>query len=92
MLERVRHYHPHTYRQLMRLDADFAAGGPLHAHVRATFGLSAVEFDRIAANVKSAAAILRASCRAGRLRFDADPEAFLRDGKAAERKVDCNHP
>jgi hypothetical protein len=92
MLERVRHYHPNTYRQLMRLDADFAASGPLHVHVRSTFGLSAVEFDRIAANVKSAAAILRASCRAGRLRFDAYPEAYLRDGKAAEQKVDCNHP
>jgi hypothetical protein len=39
----------------MRLDADFAAAGPLHAHVRTSFGLSAAEFDRIAANVKSSA-------------------------------------
>ena len=92
MLERIRHYHPHTYRQLMALDADFAARGPLHAHVRTTFGLSAGEFDRVAANVKNAAAILRETCLAGRLRFDLDPEAFLRDGKAAEQKVDCNNP
>jgi len=34
MLERIRRHYPHTYRQLMRLDADF---------------------DRVAANVKSAA-------------------------------------
>jgi len=92
MLERIRHYQPHTYRQLMALDADFAARGPLHAHVRTTFGLSAGEFDRVAANVKSAAAILRESCSAGRLRFDADPEAFMRDGKAVAQKVDCNNP
>ena len=92
MLERIRHYHPHTYRQLMRLDADFAADGPLRAHVRSTFGLSLAEFDRIAANVKSGAAILRESCRAGRLRFDADPEAYLRDGQAGASTVDCDNP
>lgn len=92
MLERIRHYHPHTYRQLMALAADFAASGPLHAHVRASFGLSAGEFDRVAANVKGAATILRNSCRAGRLRFDLDPEAFFRDGRAAEAQVDCGTP
>jgi len=92
MLERIRHYHPHTYRQLMRLDADFAARGPLHAHVRTTFGLSACEFDRVAANVKSAAAVLRGSCHAGRLRFDADPENFLREGRVDAVKLDCERP
>jgi hypothetical protein len=92
MLERIRHYHSHTYRQLMRLDADFAASGPLHAHVRSTFGLSAAEFERVAANVKSAATILRESCHAGRLRFDADPEAFLRDGRVDALKLDCDRP
>jgi hypothetical protein len=92
MLERIRHYHPHTYRQLMAMDADFAAAGPLHTHVRSTFGLSAAEFERIAANVKTAAAILRASCRAGHLRFDADPEAFLREGRVDAARLDCDRP
>ena len=92
MFERIRHYHPHTYRQLMRLDADFAAAGPLHAHVRTSFGLSAAEFDRIAANVKSSAKTLRESCLAGRLRFDADPEAFLRDGRVTVSALDCDYP
>lgn len=92
MLERIRHYHPHTYRQLMALNADFAARGPLHTHVRTTFGLNAAEFDRVAANVKGAAEILHASCQAGRLRFDVDPEAFLRDGTTVEQKVDCQNP
>jgi len=91
MLERIRHYHPHTYRQLMRLDADFAAAGPLHAHVRTSFGLSAAEFDRIAAHIESAAAILRGSCRAGRLRFDADPEATLRDSRVQAATLDCDN-
>jgi hypothetical protein len=92
MLERIRHYPAHTYRQLMALAADFAALGPLHAQVRSSFGLSEREFERVASNVKSAAAVLRDSCRAGRLRFDLDPEAFFRDGRAAEAAVDCGAP
>ena len=60
--------------------------------MRTTFGLSAGEFDRVAANVKSAAAILRGSCHAGRLRFDADPEAFLREGRVDAVKLDCDRP
>ena len=70
----------------------FAAAGPLHAHVRTSFGLSAAEFDRIAANVKSSAKTLRESCLAGRLRFDADPEAFLRDGRVTVSALDCDYP
>lgn len=92
MLARLRHHHPHTYAQLMQLDADFAVRGPLHAHVRSSFGLSAGEFDRIAAHVRSAAAILRSSCQAGRLRFDLDTAAFLRDGKTTAQAVDCDNP
>ncbi len=92
MLERIRHYPPHTYAQLMRLDADFAAQGPLHGHVRGSFGLSAGEFDRVVANVRSAAATLRKTCRAGQLRFDLDTAAFLRDGKTDAQRVDCDNP
>ena len=92
MLERIRHYPPHTYAQLMRLDADFAAQGPLHGHVRSSFGLSAGEFDRVVANVRSAAATLRKTCRAGQLRFDLDTAAFLRDGKTDAQRVDCDNP
>jgi len=92
MLENLRHYRATTYRQLMRLDADFAAGGELHDYVRTTFGLSEKEFAAIEANVRSAADILRASCKAGRLRFDVEPEEFLLAGKVAERRVDCEKP
>jgi len=42
--------------------------------------------------VRGATAILQASCRAGRLRFDLDPEALLRDGRVAEQRVDCDNP
>jgi hypothetical protein len=92
MLERIRHYPAETYRRLIALDKDFAARGPLHEHVRSTFGLSAAEFAQVAANTRSAASILRESCRAGRLRFDLEPEALLRDGKVAEARVDCDNP
>jgi hypothetical protein len=92
MLEALRHYNAATYAKLMALDQDFAANGPLWSYTRDSFGLSDVEFRRIAGNVRDAAAILRAACRAGRLRFDLEPEAFLRDGTVAERAVDCGKP
>jgi hypothetical protein len=92
MLERIRHYPADTYRRLVALDRDFGTRGALHEHVRTTFGLSEAEFAQVAANVRGATAILQASCRAGRLRFDLDPEALLRDGRVAEQRVDCDNP
>jgi len=46
----------------------------------------------VVANTREAAAVLRASCRAGRLRFDLDPEAYLLDGATRERRLDCDSP
>jgi hypothetical protein len=92
MLEHLRHYRANTYRQLLRLDADLAAGGPLHEYLRTTFGLSGGEFASIVTNVHSAAGILRADCKAGRLRFDVEPEEFLLRGAVSERRVDCENP
>ena len=92
MLERIRHYPASTYRRLMALDKDFAARGPLHEHVRSSFGLSDAELAQAVSNTRSASAILRESCRAGRLRFDLEPEQLLRDGKVVEAKVDCDNP
>jgi hypothetical protein len=42
--------------------------------------------------VHEASAILRSSCKAGKLRFDLDPDAFLATGKAVAQKVDCDNP
>ena len=92
MLEKLRHYRAGAYRQLLRLDADFTAGGPLHQYVRTTFGLSEREFAAVVANVRSATAILAASCKAGRLRFDVEPGEFLQRGTVTEQKVDCDRP
>ncbi|MGB3430014.1 MAG: hypothetical protein WBA53_17760, partial [Burkholderiaceae bacterium] len=89
MLENLRHYSAATYQRLQALDRDFAERGPLWSHARATFGLSDAEFRQIVSNTREAAAILRANCAAGRLRFDLDPEALLRDGNVTERTLDC---
>jgi hypothetical protein len=90
MLANLRHFRAETYRRLMRLDADFRARGPLHEYARTTFGLSAAEFAQVEANVASAAVTLRASCTAGRLRFDVEPAELLRQGAVAEQKVACD--
>ena len=92
MLERVRHMAPASYRQLIALDRDFAARGPLYEYTRTSFGLSGPELAQIVSNTAKAARILRESCRAGRLRFDLDPEAYLRDGRVAEARLDCDAP
>jgi hypothetical protein len=92
MLEALRHYHPHTYRQLLAMARDFAARGALHEHVRTSYGLSAAEFARIGDNVSKATAVLKSACHAGRLRFDLDPEAVVRGRPPAEPKVDCDNP
>lgn len=90
MLERLRHYREDAYHQLLRLETDLRSVGPLHAYLRTTFGLSEREFDRVVANVLSAASILRESCRAGRLRFDVEPEEFLVTGSVVPKQVACD--
>jgi hypothetical protein len=45
MLEKLRHFPAGTYRQLMALDADLQAEGPLHAYLHDSFGLATAQFD-----------------------------------------------
>ena len=90
MLEKIRHYNADVYRRLMRLAADFEAQGELSGYVRDSFGLSQPEFRQVVTNTGLAASILRTSCKAGNLRFDLDPEAFLISGSVAEEDVDCD--
>lgn len=76
----------------MQLDRDFKSSGPLYNHVRATFGLSDREFRQVVANTAAAADILRNSCKAGRLRFDIEPEEFLLTGSVATATPECELP
>ena len=92
MLERIRHYGADTYRRLLQLDQDFADEGELFHYVRASFGLSDAQFQQIVDNTRKAAAILRGTCRAGKLRFDLDPEVFLATGQVTEVQLDCDRP
>ncbi len=92
MLEKLRHYRAGLYRKLMQLDRDFKSSGPLYNHVRATFGLSDREFRQVVANTAAAADILRNSCKAGRLRFDIEPEEFLLTGSVATATPECELP
>jgi hypothetical protein len=92
MLEKIRHYNPQTYRRLVALDKNLKAKGELYAYLRDTFGLTEVQLAHAVTGVHEAAAILRSSCKAGRLRFDLDPEAFFSTGKAVAQKIDCDNP
>lgn len=92
MLAAIRHVPPHAYRRLVALAQDLDERGPLHEHLRTSYGLSAPEFAQLVANTRDAAHTLRANCRAGRLRFDLDPDAFFRDGRTETVALDCDRP
>jgi len=92
MLEKIRHHSSDTYRRLVRLADDFAAQGELFRYVRETFRLSERQLKQIVANTGPAAGILRATCKAGKLRFDLDPAGYLVTGKVKEQKVNCDNP
>lgn len=92
MIEAIRHYNPDTYRRLMQLTADFEARGELYNYVHNSFGLSDKQFEQVLNNTRLAAGILRDTCRAGKLRFDLEPAAYLATGEAKEQKLDCDKP
>lgn len=92
MLAAMRHFPPQTYRRLIALADDLQAQGPLHEHLRTSYGFSQAEFAHFAANARDAADTLRASCKAGRLRFDLDPEAYLLKGRVDTMTIDCDRP
>jgi hypothetical protein len=92
MLAAMRHYPTQTYRRLLALAQDLQAKGPLHEQLRSSYGFSAEEFAHFAANVRDAADTLLASCKAGRLRFDLDPEDYLIKGRADTIAIDCDRP
>ncbi len=92
LLDELRHFPAGTYSQLVRLDADLRAEGPLHNYLRTSFGINDKAFANLVDNITLAAETLRTQCRAGTLQFDLDPEAFLLMGTAPPETVDCNSP
>jgi len=92
MLKKLRHYRAAVYKQLLRLNHDFAAQGELYQYLRDTFALSEKQLHRIIKNTAEATAILQKTCRAGKLRFDLDPYEFLRTGTTVEQQINCEQP
>ena len=90
MLEKIRHYNAETYQRLMKLDSDFSQKGKLYDYVATTFGLSKRQLKMVTKNTHSAAALLKDSCRKGKLLFDLDLESYLTKGKVSPKKVSCN--
>jgi hypothetical protein len=89
LLGKVHHLNPTTYRQLMRLASDFQSKGVLYRYLQSTFYLSPNNLASIAQNTIDAAAILRATCKAGTMEFDLDAEGYLATGTANEAQVAC---
>jgi len=89
LLGKIRHLNPTTYHQLVHLASDFQARGPLYSYLQNTFYLSPTYVNTIAQNAVDAAAILKATCKAGSMRFDLDSESYIATDTAKETQVDC---
>ncbi len=89
MLEKIRHYNPAIYQRLMALHTDFEKQGERYAWLRDSFGLTERQLKGIVSNTGDAAAILRSTCEAGNMRFDLDPDAYLKGAGPSPGKVDC---
>ena len=92
MLEKQRHYRPAVYKRLLRLNHDLKEQGKLYHYLRDTFALSDRQLHHIIQNSADATAILQKTCRQGKLRFDLDPDEFLRTGTTIEQKINCDLP
>jgi hypothetical protein len=92
MLDDIHHFPARTWQQLMKLEADLKAEGPLHAYLKTSFGLSDRQFAQLVKNTLLAAATLRMQCQAGVIQFDLDPEAFILTGTVPPETLDCGKP
>jgi len=92
MLEKQLHYRATTYKKLLKLNQDFTARGELYQYLHNTFDLSEKQVANIVKNTAEAAAILQHTCHTGKLRFDLDPDTFMRTGKVTEEQLDCDRP
>ena len=89
MLDGLRHFNPDLYGRIARLSRDFAEQGELFQFTARNFGLSDKYLVHLSRQVSKAFAILSEECASGELRFDLDPELFIRDGEVAATSVDC---
>jgi hypothetical protein len=92
MLDDIHHFPVRTWRQLMSLEADLKAEGPLHAYLKSSFGLTERQFAQMVKNTLLAAATLRMQCQAGGITFDLDREVFMLTGTTKPETVDCGTP
>ncbi len=92
MLEKQRHYRAATYKKLLRLNRDFSEQGELYHYLNTTFGLSQKQVANIVRNTAEATRILQQTCRDGKLRFDLDPDTFMRTGKVTQEQISCDQP
>ena len=90
MLDGLRHFNAGLYQRLQALARDFAAKGDLYRYLSDTFGLTSRQAEGVVQRTDKAAAILRASCEAGELRFDLEPEAFFIQGETEAAPIACD--
>ena len=92
LLAKIHHLNVVTYRQLSRLAKDLETKGPLSQYLRDTFHISGANADLISQNAVQAAQILQATCKAGMMNFDLNPERYLETQKVEKVTADCENP
>ena len=92
LLTKLRHLNPVTYRQTIRLAKDFEVKGPVYRYLHDTFYMSDANAELIRQNAIQAAQILQSTCKAGTMKFDLTPEAYLVKQQIQQAQVDCENP
>jgi hypothetical protein len=92
MLEKIRHLAPETYKKLIDLDKDLQAGGFGLAYIKDNFGLNDAQVKKIVENTHEAAQIFRATCNAGKLKFDLASVKAAFKGGIQPVTLNCDNP
>lgn len=88
----LKHFSAKIYTRLIKLDADLQSKGAVYEYLAGNFNLRDSDIKQVVANTNSAAALLKAQCKAGTLRFDLDePKNFLINGDKSVT-LDCENP
>ena len=91
MVEKIRHYSAESYRRLIALNEDLQKNGPVAHWLKTSFTLDPKSMAMIKTNTAEVTQILQATCKAGQLQFDLNPNAYLTGVKEVER-LDCLRP
>ncbi len=91
-IQKFQHLNPDLYKQVLKLDADFKAQGPVATYFKEALGLKHSEAALLARNTGEVADILKGKCKAGTLKFDLVSHKKALKNEFTEETLNCENP